>query len=253
MDGRARQEALLGWLRGRGFATAEQIAERFEVSLRTAHRDVAALRERGEPIDADPGRGGGFRLDPLRSLPAVRFDVDEVVGLVLASALAAGAGAPFGTGARRAVDRAMSTLPGARAAELRRLLARIVVGPPASLAVVGALGPVSDEVLRAFEQAFTARQALGFDYVDRHGQSSARRVEPHGLLAQSPAWYLLAHDLDRAAPRMFRLDRMRHPTLRAERFAPDPHRVFVPLVEEVGGVRLAIETNAELFRSSADR
>jgi predicted DNA-binding transcriptional regulator YafY len=241
MDARARQEALLGWLRGRGTATAEEIAERFGVSLRTAHRDVAALRDRGLPIDGGPGRGGGFRLDPLRALPAVRFDVDEVVGLVMAAALAVGGGAPFGEAARRAVDRAMSTLPPGRAGELRRLLARVVVGPPASAAVVGALGPVADEVLRAFEAAFTARRALGFAYVDRHGQRSARRAEPHGLLAQPPAWYLLAHDLDRGAPRMFRLDRMSAPELRAEGFVPDRERVFGPLVEAVGGVRPALE------------
>jgi predicted DNA-binding transcriptional regulator YafY len=244
VDARSRREALLGWLRGRGSATAEQIAERFEVSLRTAHRDVAALRELGEPIDADPGRGGGFRLDPLRSLPAVRFDVDEVVGLVMASALAVGSGAPFGGDARRAVDRAVSTLPASRAGELRRVLSRIIVGPPASYAVVGALGPIAEDVLRAFEAAFTARKALGFEYVDRNGQRTERRVEPHGLLAQAPAWYLLAYDLDREAPRLFRLDRMHRPTLRSEGFVPDPQRVFVPLVQDVHGARPAIEISA---------
>ncbi len=49
---------------------------------------------------------------------------------------------------------------------------------------------------------------------------------------------------------MFRLDRMRRPTLRGESFVPDPHRVFVPLVEGVGVVRLAIEMNAATFSSS---
>lgn len=239
MDVRARQEALIGWLRGRGSATAEEIAERFEVSLRTAHRDVAALRARGEPIEASAGPGGGFRLDALRALPSVRFEVDEVVGLVMASALAVAGGAPFGAHARRAVDRAMATLPPTRADELRRALDRVVVAAPASAAVVGALGPVPDDVLRAFEAAFTARRALGFAYTDRHGAATERRAEPHGLLVQTPAWYLLAHDLDRGAPRMFRLDRIRRPVLRAETFHPAPHRVFEPLVDQLGAVSVA--------------
>lgn len=186
-------------------------------TLRTAHRDVAALRERGEPIDGGPGRGGGFRLGPLRSLPAVRLGVDEVVGLVMAAALAAGGGAPFGVDARRALHRAMSTLPAPRSADLRRVL---------------------------------ARRILGFDYVDRNGQATSRRAEPHGLLAQAPALYRLAHDLDREAPRMFRLDRMYLPTVRPERFVPDPHRVFVPLVQEIGGPRPAVEMKAAPLSSS---
>jgi predicted DNA-binding transcriptional regulator YafY len=239
MDSRLRQDALLGWLRGRGFATAEAISERFEVSLRTAHRDIETLRARGEPIEGGPGPGGGFRLDPLRSLPAVRFDVDEVVALVMAAALAVAAGAPFGFSAQRAVDRAMGTLPASRAAELRRVLSRLVVGPPASPAVVGTLGPVAEEVLRSFEAAFTARKALGFDYVDRYGVATTRRAEPHGLLAQLPAWYLLALDLDRGAPRMFRLDRIFRPCVLSESFQPDAHRVFDPLIEQVGAVRPA--------------
>ena len=240
MDPRSRQEALLGWLRGRGSATAEEISARFHVSVRTAHRDVAALRDRGEPIEGGTGPGGGFRLDPLRSLPAVRFDVDEVVGLVLAAALAVGGGAPFGGDARRAVDRALSRLPSVRAAALRHVVSRIVVGPPASGAVVGSLGPVGDAVLRSFEAAFTARRTLAFAYVDRTGQPSLRRVEPHGPLSQAPAWYLLAFDLDRGAPRMFRLDRIAEPALGPETFAPDPERVFLPLLEQVGAVRRAL-------------
>ena len=178
---------------------------------------MAALRERGEPIDGGPGRGGGFRLGPLRSLPAVRLGVDEVVGLVMAAALAAGGGAPFGVDARRALHRAMSTLPAPRSADLRRVL---------------------------------ARRILGFDYVDRNGQATSRRAEPHGLLAQAPALYRLAHDLDREAPRMFRLDRMYLPTVRPERFVPDPHRVFVPLVQEIGGPRPAVEMKAAPLSSS---
>ena len=88
--------------------------------------------------------------------------------------------------------------------------------------------------------------------MDRSGRVSARRVEPHGLLAQPPAWYLLAHDLDRDAPRMFRLDRMHAPAVRAERFVPDPQRVFEPLVHEVGEVRPALAIHAASVRHPED-
>ena len=63
---------------------------------------------------------------------------------------------------------------------------------------------------------------LAFDYVDRRGQATRRTVEPHGLLAEVPAWYLLCRDRERRAVRMFRLDRMRRArVLEGDRFRPD--------------------------------
>lgn len=239
MDPRDRQDALQGWLRARGSATAEEVAEHFGVSLRTAHRDIAALRERGVPVEGDPGRGGGLRLDPLRALPPVRLELDEVIGLVLAVELSRRtSGAPFGPAAGAAIGKVLATLGPARATELRRALDRVVVGPPASTAVVDTLSAVDDTVLRAFERGFTAGRALGFDYVDRHGRPSHREAEPHGLLVQHPAWYLLAHDLHRTEPRMFRLDRIRAPVLLSATFVPRPLAVFQPLLTEVPTTRL---------------
>jgi hypothetical protein len=40
--------------------------------------------------------------------------------------------------------------------------------------------------------------------MDREGKESTRRVEPHGLLVETPVWYVLARDVEKAAPRTFR-------------------------------------------------
>ena len=90
-------------------------------------------------------------------------------------------------------------------------------------------------MLDAFEAAFAARRSLAFGYVDRRGVVSQRHVEPHGLLIQPPVWYLLAHDLDREAPRMFRLDRVQRPALGSCAFRPRPLDVFRVLLDEAVG------------------
>ncbi|HEX6178612.1 MAG TPA: WYL domain-containing protein, partial [Thermoanaerobaculia bacterium] len=77
------------------------------------------------------------------------------------------------------------------------------------------------ELLGLFERAFTSHKGLAFDYRDREGRSSTRRIEPHGLLVEPPVWYILARDRVNAAPRMFRMDRVSRP-----RLAPDVE--FVP-------------------------
>jgi predicted DNA-binding transcriptional regulator YafY len=228
-----RRDALLGWLRGRSSATAAEAAERFAVSERTVYRDVAALRERGEPISADPGPGGGLRLDPEALLPPVRLAADEVVGLVLSLRLARQAAplAPFSRAADAGLDRLVGALPPARAAELRRWLRRIVVGKPASAAVGESLAPIAPALLATVERAFTARRALRFGYTDRFGARTERRCEPHGLLLQAPAWYVLGVDPDKDAPRMFRMDRMsRASVLDDVPFTPRPVEILAALV-----------------------
>jgi predicted DNA-binding transcriptional regulator YafY len=51
---------------------------------------------------------------------------------------------------------------------------------------------------------------------------TVRRVEPHGLLAETPVWYILSRDIDKAEPRMFRMDRISRPRLlRDVAFRPD--------------------------------
>jgi len=69
--------------------------------------------------------------------------------------------------------------------------------------------------LDAFEVAFTAARHLEFRYRDERGRSSDRCVEPDGLLVRQPLWYVIAWDVDRAAPRLFRADRISAPASHA--------------------------------------
>ena len=43
--------------------TARQLADRFEVSVRTIERDLNALIQAGVPLYATPGPGGGYAVD----------------------------------------------------------------------------------------------------------------------------------------------------------------------------------------------
>ena len=62
--------------------TAQQLAERFGVTLRTIYRDLEALQDAGMPIKADRGRGGGYALDKNYQLPPVNFTAREAALLV---------------------------------------------------------------------------------------------------------------------------------------------------------------------------
>lgn len=228
MDTHERREALMGWLRGRPSGTAADAALHFGVTQRTILRDVASLRAQGEPITSCTGPGGGFALNSVARLQAVRLSVEEVLGL----ALAAGAvghmamGLPYGAAARHAVDRLIATLPPERAARFRHLMQRITVGLPEGLRFGAGPDPIEPALLHTLELAFFERRVLSMEYIDRHGQATSRHIEPHGLLLNMPTWYVVAHDRLRGAPRMFRVDRIRALVLREEVFAPRPTSWF---------------------------
>ncbi|MCU0687823.1 MAG: HTH domain-containing protein [Polyangiaceae bacterium] len=232
MTARDRQDQLLGLLVRHTNLTVPELAARLEISQRTLRRDLAALRARGVPIESEPGRGGGVRVDASRVPRRVELDVEEIVGIYLTLSLAQrGSPLPFGARAALGVDKLLAALPEQRVRELRRFLRRVVVGRPATMSMMATYTPGRRETVQALEQAFTGARALVFYYVDREQKASRRRAEPHALLVNPPIWYVLAHDLERGAPRMFRVDRMSEAqVLWGEPFAPQPLPVITQLV-----------------------
>ena len=233
MNAHQRREALLGWLRGRFRTTTAQAAARFDVTQRTILRDIEALRAQGEPIASSSGPGGGFSLAISAHLRPVRLAVEEVLGLALATRLAkqASAGLPYSGAADAAVNRLIGTLPPERAKTFRHLVQRITVGPPASSHMNEGIGAIEADLLSQFEEAFYHCRAVSFEYMDRHGQSTSRVIEPHGFLVCMPIWYVIAHDRLRDAARMFRIDRITHATLLDETFEQRPASWFAEYID----------------------
>ena len=93
--------------------TAQQLADRFGVTLRTIYRDLEALQDAGMPIKADRGRGGGYALDKNYQLPPINFTAREAALLVALARLAVEQRLiPFPNAIERAADkvkRALST------------------------------------------------------------------------------------------------------------------------------------------------
>ena len=235
MNRNERLHALTEYLRRRRTpVTVADLARRFEIGERSVYRDLAALRAQQVPILGEPGRGGGIMLDPGYALPPIRLTLDEALGLWLSYRLGSLAGlAPVGQDVASAVDKILSAMPPERRREVRAVLQRVVVGRGASAASAATTSPLDAGVLRACSRAFARGCRLSFRYTDRHGAVTRRTVEPHGLLLQPPLWYVLAMDPLRAAPRMFRLDRMRGvAVLEGSPFAPrDPRALFEEIVK----------------------
>ena len=217
--------------------TAGELAREFGLSVRTVFRDLDALRERGYPIEADRGRGGGLRLHPNWGLGRVLLSRDEALCTLLSLAVAEKLDFPmFAPEIARARRRIVDAFPAAERRRLAPLRERIFVGAPASAAVRQSYRPPAAAPTRQLQVAFVAERIIRAEYAKEGGESSSRRLEPHALVINWPAWYLMAWDHLRGESRTFRLDRFRSVDPERETFRPRPREIVGALLGATGVV-----------------
>ncbi len=226
MDRADRLDLLARILRDRPGITTAALARELGTSPRSVFRDLARLRERGYPIEGGRGRGGGLRLDARWGLGSVRLATEEALGALLSFAVAEKLGFPmFASALAQARRKIAGAFPDAERRRIAPLRERIFVGPAASAAVRASYGPPAPGPIRELQAAFVAATIVRAAYVTGDGRHTTRRLEPHALLIQWPAWYLVAHDHTRGEPRTFRFDRFQTVTREAATFRPRPRAV----------------------------
>src|SRR5690606_13243396 len=83
-----RLDLLASRLKAEEPMTVAGLAAEFGVSARTLFRDLAILRERGLPVEADRGRGGGVRLHRTWGIGRLTLSYREAVDLLVSLAIA---------------------------------------------------------------------------------------------------------------------------------------------------------------------
>ncbi|TDE56398.1 YafY family transcriptional regulator [Nonomuraea mesophila] len=212
--------------------SARELAERFEVSVRTIERDITALQESGVPIYAQPGRRGGYAIDKTMSLPPLNFSPAEAVAIALA--LSRAGDQPFGRQARSALRKVVAAMPGPEGELARELARRVQLVQPPDEPAAGVQPLGGEGISRAIEEALLRRRVLRLDYADAKGALTTRDVEPGVFLGgRGGFWYLVAWCRLRDDVRVFRLDRIASATVTAERCPDRPLEGFATDVPEM--------------------
>jgi predicted DNA-binding transcriptional regulator YafY len=213
----ARLLRLLGLLQTRPDWSGAELADRLGVTVRTLRRDVQRLRELDYPVNSVPGVAGGYRLGRGRALPPLLLDDDEAIAVVVSLRSAASHSV---AGLSDASVSALAKLDQVLPARLRERTAPL---QHAMVALTGP-GPVVDAGrLAELAAACRGHQRLRICYVNRSGSESVRTAEPHRLVSAGYRWYLMAFDVERAAWRTFRVDRIADVAEAGGRFVPrDP-------------------------------
>lgn len=177
--------------------TAEQLAEEFEVSVRTIYRDIDALSAAGIPVYGDRGPGGGFQLlDGYRTrLTGLAADETEAMMMIGMPGPAAALG--LGAAAARARGKLLAALPQAGSAEAGRMAARFHID---AAGWYQADAPPS--CLPAIARAVLDQRVVAMTYESWTGVREWR-IEPYGLVLKAGVWYVVGWGANKV--RIFRI------------------------------------------------
>lgn len=221
----------------KGTTTANELAERFEVSARTIYRDVEALSQAGIPIYASQGKGGGISLADRFILNKSLLSEQEQEEILLA----------------------LQSLSAARLPESNQVLTKLsslfkknnANWIEVDFSSWGG-GEWQKELFSLLKHAILNRRIISFSYYGVSGEKSSRKAAPMKLLFKDKAWYFQGYCLDRMAMRTFKITRMSEVCIigdagdvgdaqartraQVQTYPPAEHTAFVPSADVPSGM-----------------
>jgi len=205
-----RLDQLIGKLKAGEAYTAGSLAEEFGVSLRTMMRDLKTLRDKGYPIDADKGKGGGVRLYPRWGIGRLTMNYREVIDLLLAlNVLEKMNSQLFLNNLESVKNKLYASFPDSQRPKVSKIRNRILIGELAPANVIENYSTaVNNQQNDIILESFFDQKCLDICYKQKDGTISKRLIEIHFLYLNWPIWYLICYDHLRKEPRTFRIDRI---------------------------------------------
>lgn len=200
-----RQLAILLELQHQRVVKAEQLAQQFEISIRTIYRDIQALCEAGVPIIGAPGQG--YLLMDGYFLPPVGFTAGEAVALLVGmDFISQSLEKDYSAAAISAKRKIQAVLPEQIQAEARLIsdTMKLIKHQP---------DHAEKEALEQIRSAILYHNKISFHYMksiaeDDGNRATQRTAAPYGLTLFNGNWVVVAYCDLRESIRHFRLSRM---------------------------------------------
>ncbi|MDB5125391.1 MAG: hypothetical protein JWP94_3520 [Mucilaginibacter sp.] len=198
-----RVSAILIQLQSRRVVRAADIAERFNISLRTVYRDVKTLEEAGIPIIGEAGIGYSI-MDGYR-LPPVMFTREEATAFLTAEKFV-----------EKLTDNSTTEHHKSAMYKIRAILRtaekNLLEDIDNSIEVFKSHSQLrvdNKDYLQKLLLGIAQKNVLRIDYFAHHSQEETKReVEPIGVFYKDSYWHLIAFCRMRDDYRDFRVDRI---------------------------------------------
>jgi len=207
------------------YPNADQLAEEYETSKSTIHRDIDYMRySLNAPIEYDALHRGYYYSEKTFRLPARYAAANDMLALGMAkSILRLYQDTPLYDSAKRLLDEITAPLSNNEPASTKKepwFEKRLIVPPVAS-------APVKPELWQIIIDGLRDNRVITFEYRGMDDQDyKTRLVRPYQLLFQEGMWYLYGFSEERKAVRTFSLSRMENAALTNEEFDLPPDYDF---------------------------
>ncbi len=197
-----RITAILIQLQSKKVVKAQDLADRFDISLRTVYRDIRTLEEAGVPLYGEAGVGYSL-VDGYR-LPPVMFTREEAMAFITAEKLME----KFTDNSLQghfssAMYKIKAVLRGSEKDLLENLDSQIEVRSPKPYKKP----PVN--ILDTLLKSIAEKKAVEMEYrAFGNEENSIRIIEPIGIFHEHENWYTIGYCHLRESYRQFRIDRV---------------------------------------------
>lgn len=208
----SRLTAILTQLQSKRILTANQLAERHNVSVRTIYRDIRTLEKSGIPIVTEEGKG--YSIMEGYRLPPVLFTEDEANALITLEQLALkNKDLSFVENTSSAIEKIKAILRYSQKRNVDLLADRIYFG-----------GNNNEEKtsnnLMQIQSALTQYRVLTMNYLSSDNKQTIRNIEPFAIYSINGDFLLVAFCRLRNDFRHFRIDFIESLITESETFSP---------------------------------
>ena len=193
--------------------SAQELADRFEVSPRTIYRDIETINMAGIPVRSTPGVGGGFEIMQEYKLDKNVFSAADLSAILMG--LSSLSGMVRGNELVNALAKVRRFIPADRAKEIELRANQIYIDLSPWMGNRN-IQPYLELVKTALQES----RMLSFEYADRFGNKTVRTVEPYQIVLKGSHWYFQGYCRKREDFRLFRLSRISNLQMSRETFSP---------------------------------
>lgn len=233
--------------------TAKELANRFEVSIRTIYRDLDILSQAGMPIVTESGPGGGISIMKGYQSKFDTLNQNEFLSMI-------GTLADYNIHDtqdqvfQNMILKVRKALPIEIQNEFDHLLNSMKVDS------TGWFGYKTnetniDQILDIIKLSILKKKKLKFDYMNYQKVNCNRVLHPYGLIKKAQAWYLVGYCEERRAVRIFNCIRIKNLTIEERDFKiPDDFDLDIFWFEAINQFdnKNSITKNNEVEKDSSD-
>jgi len=203
--------------------TAKELADRFEISLRTVYRDIEAINMAGIPVLSSQGVDGGYYIPENYKLGKHYLSTSDIKSIL--SALKGMNNAINDREVALVLEKIEGLVPVHEKSEAGSIDEYIVFDSDPWIR-----SKRYSKTVQSLYEAVKGRNVVEIRYVDGKGQESIRKVEPMTIILKGYFWYMFGFCKDRDDYRMFKLTRIKSLSILNELFERKNKRY-----NEIGG------------------